>query len=363
MQSLTNVERMLKTINRQEPDMIPTFEEVIEQRVIDAIKPGLSYDDFCEYMDLDAVCYYEQQGWKYEMIDEAKGIARDEWGSIQRFTGASSSLPLLVEPAIKSEKDLDTYVSPDPDLPFRYKHIEQAVKRFKGKRAIIASVSPPFRTVKLSLRGEVDWYKDMIRNPDFVDRLNQIALDYHMKYVKNCIDIGVDIIWPAGDFATNQGPMVSPKFTERFILSGIKEMIQYSHSKGIPCLVHTDGNIWLIFDLILETGVDAIDPLDPVAGMDLGEAKAKYGGKVCLMGNVDCGNLLSWGTKDEVHEAVKECIRKAGKGGGYICKSSNSIHNAVNPENYVEMIKAIREYGKYPLEDHFDNLVIPGSRS
>jgi len=46
---------------------------------------------------------------------------------------------------------------------------------------------------------------------------------------------------------------------------------------------------------------------------------------------------------------VRECIDKAGKGGGYICMSSNTIHGAVNPENYVEMVRAIRDYGKYPL--------------
>ena len=67
------------------------------------------------------------------------------------------------------------------------------------------------------------------------------------------------------------------------------------------------------------------------------------------VGNVDCGELLSWGTKEAVREAVKDCIRKAGKGGGYICMSSNSIHGAVNPENFAEMIRAVREYGKYPL--------------
>jgi len=83
--------------------------------------------------------------------------------------------------------------------------------------------------------------------------------------------------------------------------------------------------------------------------MDLGEVKAEYGDRICLMGNVECGELLSWGTKEDVRRAVKECIGKAGKGGGYICMSSNSIHGAVNPENYVEMVKAIRDYGKYPI--------------
>ena len=81
-----------------------------------------------------------------------------------------------------------------------------------------------------------------------------------------------------------------------------------------------------------------------MAGMDLGEAKAKYGNRICLMGNVNCGSTLSWGTiGEEVRQEVRDCIRKAGHGGGYICASSNSIHSGVRPENYAAMIKAIRE--------------------
>ena len=51
----------------------------------------------------------------------------------------------------------------------------------------------------------------------------------------------------------------------------------------------------------------------------------------------------------EVKQETKEVIRKAGKGGGFICMSSNSIHSGVNPKNYVAMVEAIREYGSYPL--------------
>ena len=204
----------------------------------------------------------------------------------------------------------------------------------------------PFSTITDSLRGQDDLFKDMIRDPNLVDRLNEVVRGYYLQYVKNLIDAGIDILIESADWAFTNGPMVSPKHTERFITPLLKEIVQYCHSRGVPCLKHTDGNIWSIFDLIIETGVDGVHPIDPLAGMDLGEAKARYGDKVCLMGNVDCGNLLSWGTKEEVREAVKDCIKKAGKGGSYICMSSNSIHGAVNPENYVEMVKAIREYDK-----------------
>jgi uroporphyrinogen decarboxylase len=43
-------------------------------------------------------------------------------------------------------------------------------------------------------------------------------------------------------------------------------------------------------------------------------------------------------------------MRKAGVGGGLIVASSNSIHSAVKPENYLEMVRVIREYGQYPLD-------------
>ena len=160
---------------------------------------------------------------------------------------------------------------------------------------------------------------------------------------------GYEIILETADIAFTNGPMVAPKHQSRFVFPALKEIVDYCHSRGIPCLKHTDGNIWALMDLIVEAGFDGIHPIDPVAGMDIGEAKDKYGEKLCIMGNVDCGNLLSWGSKEEVRETVKDCIRKAGKGGGYICMSGNSIHGAVSPDNYAEMIRAIREYGKYPL--------------
>ena len=341
----TSFERVMTTLALQEPDVIPTFELGIDPKVITAIKPGLSYYDLCDYMDLDAICYPESRFDR--VIDSTKRIIRDEWGAIQRFSSAGT-LPIPREPAIKSEEGLNRYVIPDPDLPSRFKELEEIVKRFKSKRAIIGAIRP-FPTVRDSLRGQEELFKDMIKNPDFVDRLNKIVDDYYLKYVGNLIDAGVDIILEAGDWAYNQGPMVSPKHTARFIAPSLKQIVEYCHSRNVPCLKHTDGNIWNIFNIIIETGVDGIHPIDPLAGMDLGEAKAKYGEKLCLMGNVDCGELLIRGTQKEVREAVKDCIRKAGKGGGYICMSSNVIHATVNPGNYVEMVQAIREYGRYPL--------------
>jgi uroporphyrinogen decarboxylase len=348
MQTLTNLERVMKAVHRQEPDTVPTFELDIDMRIIEALKPGATYEDFIEYMDLDAVCYHELKTDHFEVLDEAKGLVRDQWGAIMQYSGVSRTIPMVLEPAIKSKADLAKYVPPDPDRPMRFKRLEETLKRFKGKRAVIAVVRP-FGTIYGSLRNQDELLKDMIRDPELVEGLNVITSNYYKRYTKNLIDIGVDIVIETADWAFTNGPMASPKHVARYIIPGFKEVVDYCHSRNTPCIKHTDGNIWTIFDLIVEAGADGIHPIDPLAGMDLGEAKARYGDRVCIMGNVDCGKLLSWGTKEEVRESVKDCIRKAGKGGGYICMSSNSIHGAVNPDNFAEMIRAVREYGKYPL--------------
>jgi uroporphyrinogen decarboxylase len=347
MPPLTNAERVFRALDLKEPDRVPHFEFLINQKVRDAILPGATYEDFIEFMDLDAVVVFDKIGWSYETLDAEKKITRDQWGAIVRFTSEDIGHPM--EACIKSEKDLDICVPPDPDHPWRYEKLRALVERYKDRRAIIATVYDIFDVAKESLLGDVDYFKYMITNPELVDRANDIVLNYQLGYLRNCIDIGADIIMVTGDFATTQGPMVSPKHTARFLIPPLQKMVEYVQSRGVRILKHSDGNIWKIFDLIVETGVNGVHPIDPEAGMDIGEAKVKYGDKVCLLGNIDCGPLLSWGTVGEVRQAVKECIRKAGSGGGLICMSSNSIHSAVNPENYVAMVEAIREYGKYPL--------------
>ena len=347
MTKMTGLERMLTTLRHEEPDRVP-HSELHSALVWQAILPGKTYEDFVEYMDLDAVVGYDKlTGWNWEMVDPDKGIIRDIWGGLQRLT---SNQPSPMEPAIKTEKDLDSYVPPDPDKPERYAWLENWVKRFKGERALIAHATDVFDIARESLLGDIPYFTSMITNPDLIDRVNQIVLDYNLKYLKNCIEVGADVLFISGDFATTTSPMVSPDMTRRFLTPPLKQMVDLGHAHGLPVLKHSDGNIMPIFEDIVDTGIDGIHPIDPMAGLDLGEIKQMYGDRLTLCGNVSCAYTLCEAPVEEVVEAVKDCIRKGGPGGGYVCMSSNSIHSGVKPGNYVAMVKAIHEYGVYPLD-------------
>lgn len=83
--------------------------------------------------------------------------------------------------------------------------------------------------------------------------------------------------------------------------------------------------------------------------MDIGCVKRTYGDRITILGNIDCGHLLTFGTRDKVVVPVKNIIREASPGGGNVFSSSNSIHSGVSPETFWTMINAVKRFGRYPI--------------
>ena len=345
--AMTGLERIITTLKHQEPDRVPHFEAATDKKVMEDILPGKPEEDFIEYMDVDAAVVHYVFFTKYETIDESRRLARDQWGSIVKFT--SELIPHPVEPVLKSESDLDTYIPPDPDEEWRYQIAERLVKRFKGQKAIILQLPDVWNVVKDFFMGDVWYFTAMIENPEFIQRVSEIPLHFYLKFIRNCVSAGADIMLVGGDWAGTKYPLVSPKLTEKLIAPYLKMYVDECHKLGVPCLKHTDGNVWPLKDILINTGIDALHPIDPTAGLDMAVAKAEIGDKVTLMGNVSCVDVLPNGTTEEIREATKECIKRGGKGGGFICTSSNSIHSGVPGKNYITFVEAIHEFGKYPL--------------
>ncbi len=342
---MNSFQRVMAAMELKQPDRVPLVEFVVDPKVYRALAPSArTQTDFEEHFDFDAVCC----GVKFEVTRQnPDGSYYDEWGVLYKPCQEVVSHP--VRGPIETMEDLRRYSLPDPDGLGRLGRLPELAKKYKRQKAIIFHQRAAFMW-SAYLVGLDNLLANFLIEPEFAHELMDRVLAVNLKIARNAIRAGADIIVLGDDYASNAGPLFSPEVFEEFVLPRLQRMVDVIHEEGGKVVKHSDGNIWKIVDKIVGTGIDGLNPMEPLAGMDIGEVKKQYGGRVCLIGNIDCGHLLPLGTPQQVEEAVKECIRKAGPGGGFIIISSNSIHSSVSPENYLAMIQAVRRWGNYPLK-------------
>jgi len=197
--------------------------------------------------------------------------------------------------------------------------------------------------------GYEDLLMGIAADPELVSALVDLSVEINLEMAREVVARGVKIVYTGDDYAGNIGPLMSPKHFRKLFYPGLCRVMGGYKELGLYVIKHTDGNLWRIIDMIVDSGIDCLDPIDPQAGMNLAEVKAKYGDRIALKGNVDCAQLMTFGTPDQVIEATKEALRQGAPGGGFILSSSNSIHSAVKPENYQALLHTWQKYGQYPL--------------
>lgn len=155
---------------------------------------------------------------------------------------------------------------------------------------------------------------------------------------KRFIDAGADGIDQVADYAFNTGLFLSPKDFNEFVAPYLYEISETIKSQGVYFVTHTDGDVTLILDDIINCKPDAIQSFEIVGNMDRDQIKKKTLGKVCIIGNVN-SSILVRGTKEEIENEVKITMEKLSPGGGFVLSSSNCIFKGVPIENYQIMVK------------------------
>jgi uroporphyrinogen decarboxylase len=284
----------------------------------------------------------------HRVRDNSDGSYVDEWGVTYRPNPEAVAHP--VHGPIRTLAEAKDYCPPDPAAPDRLGVLPDLVQRYKGRRAICFHHRAAFMWSAYLLDIE-RILMSFLTEPDLVELVMDKVLRCNIEIVRRAIRAGAEVIVLGDDYASNLGPLMSPAVFEHFILPRLTKMIDMIHEEGALCIKHSDGNLYSLLDMIVAAGPDCINPIEPVAGMELKKVKQLVGDKVCLSGNIDCGHLLPHGTPDEVHQAVRQAIADAGPGGGFILSSSNSIHSSCNPRNLVAMVEACKRYGAYPLQE------------
>jgi uroporphyrinogen decarboxylase len=188
----------------------------------------------------------------------------------------------------------------------------------------------------------------MVESPEDIEAMAREWLGRGLEAARRLRDAGAEAVFSASDLADNSGPFFSMAHMHRFILPYLDRWAEQCKSMGLHTILHTDGRLpppWL--DAIADTAVDALQAIDPVAGMDMAATMAQVGDRLCLCGNVDCGLLCS-GDPDEVDRATTSLLRNGTSRGGFVLGASNAVQREVPRENYRAMLAAWQRHQADP---------------
>jgi uroporphyrinogen decarboxylase len=132
----------------------------------------------------------------------------------------------------------------------------------------------------------------------------------------------------------------------------LQKICETAHRGGIQVILHSCGDIYQIFEEIIDCGVDAIHPLEPTTAnpeYDIFKLNTKFGEKITFVGNVSPQDL-SDKQPNEIRTYTKKLIQEIGPGGGLILSSGHSINPAVKLENFIAMRETLKRYGNYPIQ-------------
>ena len=187
----------------------------------------------------------------------------------------------------------------------------------------------------------------LVDEPNTVKREAQERVDAKLEWAGRLrAHGGLDGFALCSDYCFNSGPFLSPAQFAEFTAPYLAKLIDGYRRLGFYTIKHTDGNIMPILDQLVEAQPDAIHSLDPQGGVDIAEVKQRYGNRICLIGNVNCG-LIDTGTDEEVVESARYALRHGMPGGGYIFSTSNCVYTGMRLARYELLLDVWRREGNY----------------
>jgi len=287
-------------------------------------------------------------------------IIRDEWG-VKKKTGEHTRFGgEVLEAPVKCLDDFKEKIEAfmDPDDPRRVtsshypykKDLKEAVRNRRrgpyGDLWVSLWVTGPFELCSGFVGGMPQLLTIMVKDPHFTSYMFNSVAEYEARICEVYIDAGVDGIFLGEDLGYKNGPFFSPDLYRKLLAPAHKKIFHPFSKRGMPCLIHSDGNVKMLIPDFIKIGITALNPLEVKAGMDVKELKIKYGDKLAFIGGIDVRTLAS--SKEKIKKEITEKISIAAQGGGFVVGPDHCIPPEVSFENFQFFRKLAIKYGKYP---------------
>ena len=368
-------ERVLAALDHREPDRVPVgefFWTNFLKRVKAEWDVGDGFDPYAHW-DLDLIVLVPNMDphiTGIQVIEDTPEhrLVRTGFGATieQR---ATYPMPHYLEFETESFEQMEALEFDDPLDPRRYHEaiddqvnsvadalnlgypsFVDRVNTYAERMCVFGSVCEPHEMIWRIMGTENVLFK-LAEAPDRMASIIERLGDFLVGIVEGQVaaaDGKLSGLYIWGDVAYDHGMFFRPDYWRRAYKPQLQRICDAAHAHGLKTIYHGCGNATPIFEDMIDAGVDAYNPLEAKAGLDVVALKRQFGARWAFNGNLDVRVLAT----NDCEQVRAEVLRKlnAAKGGGYILQSDHSMPDNVSPDTYDYVIQLAREHGTYPLD-------------
>ena len=341
---MTHKERFFATLERKPVDhpaswlglpdakAIPGLVSYFETKDIDGVREILDDDvypvEFPYHAPKGNAIYLALDFAKEGIIDEA-----------HRTLNAPGFFENISDPA-----RIDDFNWPNPADHIDVKECRAAVEKVMPDRAVLGVIWSSFFQDAWAAFGMENACIQMMMAPDMFRGIVDKCVDFYLGANKIFFEATkgkLDAVLIGNDFGAQTGPVISPGSIREFAMEGTKKLVQQAKSYGLKVIHHSCGSIYDVIPDLIESGVDAIHPIQALATDMSAEKMAEdFGDKVSFVGGLDAQYLLVQGAPKEIRKRVAE-LKALFPTGLVISPSHEAILPDVNPANVEALFAAV----------------------
>jgi len=243
--------------------------------------------------------------------------------------------------------DIKAHRWPSPGV-FDFTHFPREAAAH-ADRAIIGVFTWGAYFIASYVRGLEDLLCDFAVNKEYAHYLIDTIADISAAALQTMLEghgDGVDIIYMADDYCSQLAPLFSPAVFAEFVVPYLRRFVEITHRHDKTFLLHCCGAVRPLLPMIIDAGVDMLEPLQVSAhGMEPAGLKRDFGRDLCFYGGVDLQQVLCRGTAGQVADEVKRLVDILGEDGGYILGPGHTYIQVDAPlENILAMYQTAFSY-------------------
>ncbi len=191
------------------------------------------------------------------------------------------------------------------------------------------------------LRGYENLLFDMMDEEPLLDELIDQLTDFNLALVNRFLKNGCRSMGYPEDLGMQVGPMLSPEMFRRYIKPAYQKIMAPAREAGVPIHMHSDGDIRLLVDDLVESGVEVLNLQDLVNGINW--IAEKFRGKVCVDLDIDRQKITPHGTPQEIDALIHEEVSKIALPEGGL-SMVYGLYPGIPLENVKAVMDAMEKY-------------------